>query len=149
MLAGGGGTAMTKQEIETLLRAAYDARRRGDVAGILELFTDDVEFAMAGAREASPVALRCTDGQAFRAALTGLVQTFEWLDQAILAMVIEGDRAAVHWRGKIRSAATGEVAETELVDLVTVRDGKIASFLEFCDTALAAKLMRPQAAAAA
>ena len=48
----------------------------------------------------------------------------------------------MHWRGKIRSTLTGEVVDTELVDLFELQDGRISSFVEFCDTALAARLMQ-------
>jgi len=36
--------------------------------------------------------------------------------------------------------STGEEAVTEMADIVTFENGKIASFLKFCDTALAAKM---------
>jgi ketosteroid isomerase-like protein len=96
---------------------------------------------MAGARETSPVAVRATDNISFRQVINGLIETFEWLDQEILAMIIDGARAAVHWRGRIRSKVTGEEVVTELVDLLTVAGGKIQTFVEFCDTALAARMM--------
>jgi ketosteroid isomerase-like protein len=49
----------------------------------------------------------------------------------------------VHTRVRVRAAATGEEVTTDMVDLVTFREGKIASFLEFVDTALAAKMTAP------
>ena len=49
----------------------------------------------------------------------------------------------MHWRGTFRSSATGKVAETDLLDLIEVKDGRIASFDNFFDTALAAKLTQP------
>jgi len=57
-------------------------------------------------------------------------------------ILVEGDKAVVHWRGKIRSTVTGEIVDTELVDLFEFKDGRISSFVEFCDTALAARLMQ-------
>ena len=57
--------------------------------------------------------------------------------------VIEGSKAAVHWRSKVRSSLTGETVVTELFDLVEFEDGRISSFLQFCDTALAHRLMAP------
>jgi ketosteroid isomerase-like protein len=47
----------------------------------------------------------------------------------------------VHWRVKVRSSVTGETADTQLIDIVEVKDGRIVSFVEFCDTALASRLM--------
>jgi ketosteroid isomerase-like protein len=96
---------------------------------------------MAGSSEASPVALRVTDQGGFRSALAGLMEAFEFLDYEILSMVIDGAKAAVHWRARVRATASGREAVTELLDIVTFENGKIASFKQFCDTALAAKMM--------
>jgi ketosteroid isomerase-like protein len=130
-----------RNDIEALLRDAYAARKSGNVAAITKMFADNAHFELAGAPQASPIALRCTDRDAFQTVIAGLVKTFEFLDHEILSMIIEGNRAAVHWRSRMRSGITGEEVVTELVDLVTVENGKITSFLEFCDTALAAKLI--------
>ena len=130
-----------RSQIEKLLTDAYAARKRGDVDAICECFAANPIFTMAGAREASPIAVQCTDGTTFRSLMNGLVQTFEWLDQQILSMIIDGSKAAVHWRGRIRSTLSGDEVVTELVDVVTINDGKIQSMIEFSDTALAAKLM--------
>jgi ketosteroid isomerase-like protein len=130
-----------RRRVEKLLTDAYAARKRGDVEAVCGYFVENPSFVLAGARETSPFAVQCTDGATFRTLISGLVKTFEWLDQQILAMIIDGSRAAVHWRGRIRSALTGEEVVTELVDVITVEDGKIQSLIEFADTALAAKLM--------
>ena len=132
---------MDRSQMEKLLTDAYAARRRGDIDGICACFAENPAFSLAGAREASPVAVQCTDGTTFRALLSGLVNTFEWLDQQILSMIIDGPKAAVHWRGRIRSRVTGEEVVTEVVDMVTISGGKIQSLVEFCDTALAARMM--------
>ena len=126
--------------IESVLKDAYAARVRGDVEGMVPHFDDDAVFALAGAREASPVALRCTDCESMRAAMAGLVGAFEFKSQEIVALVVDGDRAVAHTRGTVRAAATGEEAVTEMADNFTFKNRKIASFLEFCDTALAAKM---------
>ena len=127
--------------IEAMLRDAYAARVRGDVDATVRHFADDAVFTLAGAKEASPVAMRCTDCEALRGALGGLVGAFEFKDHQIVSLIVEGQKAAVHARVRVRATATGEEVTTEMVDLVTVRDGKIASFLEFVDTALAAKML--------
>lgn len=126
--------------IESILKDAYAARLRGDVEGMVRHFADDAVFALAGAREASPVALRCSDCDSMRAAMAGLVGAFEFKSHDIVALVVEGDRAVAHTRVTVRAAATGEEAVTEMADIVTFENGKIKSFLEFCDTALAAKM---------
>ena len=126
----------TRQEIESLLEKAYAARKKGDVKEILPLFTESGRFKAVGAEAAR--------GHAEQGpALEGLIKAFELLDYKIHCMVIEGTKAAVHWRGTFRSSATGKIAETDLLDLIEVKDGRIASFDNFFDTALAAKLTQP------
>jgi ketosteroid isomerase-like protein len=45
----------------------------------------------------------------------------------------------VHWRGTFR-AKSGQVGDTDILDLIEVRDGRIASLTTFFDTAYAATL---------
>ena len=132
-----------RAEIERILKEAYAARKRGDIDAILRLFSADVHFQLAGSISASPIPLRTAGASQFRGVLDRLIRTFEWVDQQILSMLIDGSRAAVHWRGKIRSAVSGETVDTELVDIVEFKDGRIVSFVEFCDTALVTRLMKP------
>jgi ketosteroid isomerase-like protein len=129
---------MDRATIESILKEAYAARVRGDVEATVGFFADDAVFALAGA---SHVALRCTDCDALRGAMAGLVQAFEFKAHEILSLVVEGEKAAAHTRVRVRSTVTGEEETTEMADLVTFRDGKIVSFLEFCDTALAARML--------
>jgi ketosteroid isomerase-like protein len=130
-----------RDRIEQILRQIYPARARGDLETIHRIFADDVHFALAGSPEASPVAARSNGAAEFRSLLAGLVQTFEMREPTILSMVIEPPKAAVHWRVNVRATETGKEATTELFDLIEFKDGRISSFLEFCDTALAAQLL--------
>jgi ketosteroid isomerase-like protein len=134
--------------IVSMLKEAYGARVRGDVEATVRHFTDDATFALAGSREASPVAVRCTGCESIRAVMAGLIGAFRFSEHEILAIFLDGPKAAVHTRFRVRSAATGEEAVTESVDLITLEGGKIATFIQFCDTALAAKLAGAGSAAA-
>ncbi len=53
---------------------------------------------------------------------------------------MEGSKAAVHARANVTSTVTGETVDTDLADFFTFKDGRIAAFVQFCDTALAGKL---------
>jgi ketosteroid isomerase-like protein len=130
-----------RSAVEKLLKEAYAARKRGDIDAVCACFAANSSFVMAGARAASPIAVECNDRTTFRTVMSGMIKTFEWLDHEILSMIIDGSKAAVHWRGRIRSTLTGDEVVTDLVDVITVADGRIQSLIEFSDTALAAKLM--------
>lgn len=53
----------------------------------------------------------------------------------IESMTIDGDWAAVHYRLDAVFIPTGETVNSEVLDLLTVEDGKITSYVEFVDTA--------------
>lgn len=122
-------------EIVRILEAAYAARKSGDTARILDCFCQDGQFKAVGFE--APAVGRAEQAPAIRR----LVDDFELLDYKIHKIVVEGDTAAVHWHGKFRSTATGKTGETDLLDMVDIRDGRIAAFHNFFDTALAQKLM--------
>lgn len=131
---------MERASAEELLKKAYSARVRGDVDGCVQAFTVDATFAIAGDPNACSAATSCVGAGAIRSVLSGLMAGFEFLEHDIVALIIDGDRAAVHARVRVRVPATGQEAVTETVDLVAFKDGKIASFVQFCDTALAGRM---------
>jgi ketosteroid isomerase-like protein len=132
---------MERTRIEDLVKAIYAARVRGDAAAIVDRFADDAVFRIAGAPHASPVAVETVGTASLRKLLDGLIQAAEFKDHQILALLIDGSRVAVHSRVTVRSAAGGETAATELFDLLEFKDGRISSFTQFCDTALAARMV--------
>jgi ketosteroid isomerase-like protein len=67
----------------------------------------------------------------FRPLLAVMIKTFKLRDQVILAILIDGMKAAVHWRAGVHSRITGTMVLTEFVTLVEIRGGRIASYLEF------------------
>jgi ketosteroid isomerase-like protein len=56
--------------------------------------------------------------------------------------VIDPPRAVVHWRGTFR-ARNGREADTDILDLIEVRDGRITRLTSFFDTAYATNLAAP------
>jgi len=66
--------------------------------------------------------------------------TFQLLDHSIKNIVVDGDKAAVHWHGKFRAKATNKVGETDLVDIFELKNGRIAWMKTFFDTAMTARL---------
>jgi ketosteroid isomerase-like protein len=131
----------SRDDIERTLRDAYAARQRGDLDALGGIFAPHARFQMAGSH-ASPVAALAEGAEQYRPLLAGMMKTFEVLDHKIVSILIDGSTAAVQWRAKIRSAITGETVETDLFDLIELEGGRIKSFFEFCDTALAARMMK-------
>jgi ketosteroid isomerase-like protein len=125
----------TRATIEAILDVAYAARRRQDVAAAVECFTAD---GCVRANGGPPTANRSEQ----QATMTELFGAFELLAMATHCRVIDPPRAVVHWRGTFR-AKNGQVGEADILDLIEVRDGKIAALTTFFDTAYAAALSAP------
>jgi ketosteroid isomerase-like protein len=116
---------------ERLLAALYDARASGALEQLCALFGPDALFKISGSSDGKPIALSARGTEEVRSWLAVLVKTFRLTRHEIVSMLIEGDRAAVHWRASIHSRVTGASVPTELVDLVEVRAGRIGSYVEF------------------
>jgi ketosteroid isomerase-like protein len=109
----------------------YDARATGALERLCALFGPDALFKISGSSDGKPIALSARGTEEVRSWLAVLVKTFRLTGHEIVSMVIEGDRAAVHWRASIHSRVTGASVPTELVDLVEVHAGRIGSYVEF------------------
>jgi ketosteroid isomerase-like protein len=134
------GSVMTKEEIERAIRKLYAARVVGNVDAMVDAMAPDVDFGLAGDPKASPVVGRLRGADKLRSQLTTLVGAFKFNAYEIVNVVVDGSNAAVHARANITSAITGQTVDMELADFIEFKDGSVNSFLQFCDTALAAKL---------
>ena len=130
-----------RDKIEKLIKDAYAARVAKDVDGAMKFFAPDATFQFGGSGAASPTAVRVQGTADLRATFNALIATFDILELTLLTSVIEGENAAMHWRVRVKYNPTGEVHDTELFDLWTIKGGCATSFVQFADTALLAKLM--------
>jgi ketosteroid isomerase-like protein len=69
-------------------------------------------------------------------ALAGFIENFEFMKRDIVAALVEGDRAAVHSRLKVRFVPKDVVFTSDVLDTFRFEDGKIIELVEFVDTAL-------------
>jgi ketosteroid isomerase-like protein len=127
--------------IEKLIKQAYKARTAKDLETVMGFFTPNATFQFAGSPAESPAAVRVQGATNLRTTCAALIAAFDILDLKLLTSVIEGNKAATHWRAKVKHNPTGEVHDTELFDLWTIEGGRIASLVQFADTALIARLM--------
>ena len=122
---------MNRLEIEQLLKELYAARTEGQLDRLCSLFAPDASFKIAGASDGKPIAITARGTAEIRAWLSVMLKTFKLSRFQMLSEVIEGARAAAHWRVDIHSKITGVVVPTELVDLVEVSGGRITAYREF------------------
>ncbi len=126
----------TRAAIDAILDKVYEARRQNDVQVCAACFCDDGRFMANG----MPAATRNRAEQL--SVLQQLFDTFALVGFEERCRIIDPPRAVVHWRGKFR-AKNGQVGDTDVLDLIEVRDGKIAALTTFFDTAYAAALSAP------
>src|SRR2546430_13289281 len=120
-------TMTDRRETEQLLRGLYAARVSGDLAAVYEKFSPDARFQIAGASHSTPVAVTAVGAGEYRPLLAIMIKTFKLSDEQIVSLVIDGAKAAVHWRVNIFSRLTGTTVLTELVDMIEIRNGRIGS----------------------
>jgi ketosteroid isomerase-like protein len=126
------GSLMTERpRLEQRLRELYEVRMNGSLERLCSLFAPEVQFRSAGTSDGKPIAIGAQGMDAVRPWLSMLVKTFRLSDHEVLSLLVDGDRAAVHWSARVHSRITGTQASTEFVDLVTFRDSQILSYAEF------------------
>lgn len=118
-------------KIERLLHGLYDARVNGDLGALCRSFSSDAVLRFSGAGQAGPTLVAAIGIGEFRPLLSLMIKSFKLREWTLLSMIVDNDKAAVHWRARIHSLITGVTTPTELVDLVAVRDGRVASYTEF------------------
>ena len=116
--------------IEELLQALYTARASGQLERLCDLFAPEARFKISGSSDGKAIAIAARGAGEIRAWLGVMVRTFRLTRHEILSVLVDGSRAAVHWRADIHSRITGVTVTTELMDLVEVGDGRILSYIE-------------------
>jgi|SRR5580658_641320 ketosteroid isomerase-like protein len=120
-----------RRQVEELLRALHEARLEANLERLSSLFSSDARMRIQGTSDGKPIAIEARGAQQIRPWLSVLVKTFRLRDYRLLSLTIEAERAAAHWQVNIHSKITGALVPTELVDLIEVRDGHIADYVEF------------------
>jgi ketosteroid isomerase-like protein len=131
----GGTSAMDSKAIEDLIERAYEARRTEDIEGIVGVFHPDGKFELAGSKDATAVAGVAKGHQELRTTLSEFIANFKFIQRDIVSTLIDGNRAAVHSRVKLRFVPKDRTATTEFLDLWKFENGNIVELVEFADTA--------------
>ena len=128
---------MTNREtmLETV-RAAYAARGRGDLDGLIGTFHPKGAFTLVGDKQALEVVGSVQGHAGLREAMGGYIAAFEFGERTILSELVDGNRAAVHSRLVVRFVPKNKVWTADILDLFEFEDGKIKELTEFTDTAM-------------
>ena len=108
---------------------------QGDIPGALSLLTEDVEWCLAGPGEILPWAGTWHGRQQVGRFLVAFPETLEIQAFEPREFIAHGDTVVVLGRELARVKATDRLCETEWVMVFTLRDGKIARFRQYHDSA--------------
>lgn len=118
-------------EIGALLHSLYAARLQADLGAVMALFSAEAKFEISGASDANPISVIAVGVDEIRPWLSVMIKTFRLTDYLVLATLIDGENAVVHWRAKVHSNITGKTVLTEFVDLIETNARRIKSYTEF------------------
>ena len=117
-----------------MIESLYAAFSRGDLDSILRNVTDDVEWV-----EFGPPSIPFTGvhhgWESVKRCLTLVKVTQSDLRIRITEFISAGDTVVAAIRCSGRVTATGRAFDTSAVQVFTFRDGKVASFRDYFDTA--------------
>ena len=128
---------MDRSEIETVVKKLYAARVDGDMEALAEAYAGNITFQIAGSPENSILATVAEGHEEVMGVMQTMSDTLVLEDFAILDLVVDGNKAVVRWQATVHQPASGQAVTTQLADFIEIEDGKVVSFIEFLDTALA------------
>lgn len=120
-----------RSAIQSLLQQLYSARVRGDLDAVCACFGADAVLRISGSSDNNPIAVAASGAAEIRRLLSMMIKSFKLSEYAQLDVLIDGTRAAVHWRVRVNSRITGSSVPTELMSLIEIRDAHVASYTEF------------------
>ena len=131
----------SRADIEKAIRSLYAARVKGDLTGTLKDMADDAVFMFNGRGIGHPgMAEPCHGRAAMTSTIKELIDMWRFDDWKERSLLIDGEKAALHWTARVTCVPTNKSDTLEVVDVVTFRDGKIVDFRQSTDTALVKSL---------
>ena len=132
---------MSAQENISIAQQAYANFQSGDIAALLGLLTDDIQWQLPEIENIPFTGKRQGPEQVagFFSSLAELQDVLEFTPQTFTA---QDDRVVVQGRYRWRVKATGREYAADWAHVFTIRDGKVARFHEYTDSAAAADAYR-------
>ena len=136
-------SSSVSEENTRLVQSAYEAFGRGDIAALAELLADDIAWVDPGDPDDDPNAGTFEGKEAVLGWFGGLASTVEYTTFEPREFVAQNDKVVSLVYSEATAQATGRASST-LRHRWTIRDGKLARFQSYHDTAAAAAAHRAQ-----
>lgn len=125
-----------------LAKQGYAAFLRGDIPGLLELMTDDINWVLHSPAEATPEGGDYRGKAAVAEWFRKLGETYEFETFSPDEFIASGDKVVVLGHEAQRVRSTGRRGEFDWVHIFTYRQGKLARFDAFFDSYSGAQLWK-------
>lgn len=132
---------MNEQENVQLVRQGYDAFKKGDMAGLLSLFADDIAWTLDKVEQVP------FSGQ--RRGKDQVMEFFKLLDENMHPLqfepqqfIAQDDKVVALGHAVWSVKSTDRRLESDWAHVFSVQNGKITSFREYTDTAASAAAFR-------
>ncbi|GAC1372921.1 MAG: nuclear transport factor 2 family protein [Hymenobacter sp.] len=126
---------MNEQQNTHVVQEGYAHFSQGDIPGLLNLFTDDIEFIIPGPSQVIPFAGVYRGKEQVAAFFAKLHDAMDFERFEAQEYIAQGDRVVALGYSKVHVRATGKPNEEEWAHAFLMRDGKVARLQEFTDTA--------------
>jgi ketosteroid isomerase-like protein len=137
---------MNEQQNTALIQKLYDSFAKGDIQTILDNLTDDVEWGLEG-----PAIIAFAGQKKGREQVKGffeaLATTQRGMKLTVDQFVAQDNRVASTGRYAATVTATGKSFDSPVAHFFEIRDGKVARFVDFGDTAAFAEAYTQASAA--
>jgi ketosteroid isomerase-like protein len=124
-----------RENVRTVRRLFARVFGEGDIPGALRLLTDDVDWWLAGPEEILPWAGTRRGREQVGRFLVAFPETLEIQAFEPRTFVAQGDLVVVHGHEVARVKPTDRLCATEWVMVFTLRNGRVARFRQYHDTA--------------
>jgi hypothetical protein len=125
---------MSEQQNIDLVRRGYEAFGRGDLAGLLSLFDEQIKWVTPGPTDL-PTAGTRRGRDSVQQFFGTLAELFDFQRFEPKEFIAQGDRVIVLGEDTVRLKATGAVFDLEWAHAFSVKNDKIVTFNEYLDTA--------------
>lgn len=137
---------MSEQQNIRLVEKAYETFKSGEIAALLDLFSDDIKWDQP-AVDSVPFFKSRMGREEVAEFFSLLAQNQESVEFEPTQFVASGDVVIALGRYTWRVTSTGRQWQSDWAQAFTIRDGKIASFKEYTDTGAMAAAYRKAASA--
>ncbi len=128
---------MSAEENTRLVQSAYEAFGRGDIAALAELIADDIEWTNPGDPGDNPNAGTFTGKEAVLGWFSGLAASRDYTTFEPREFIAQNDKVVCLVYAEATVRDTSRVFVNHEAQVWTLRDGKVARFQNYLDTAAA------------